>query len=128
MKYLLDTHVLLWHLEYNPTLSQKLSDEIESLANDITISSASLWEITIKLNTGKLTLEEPLDAFIQRIHHAKIDILEITTTHLLTLHSLPMHHRDPFDRLIIAQSLAEQLTLISKDSAFDSYKIGRLWY
>lgn len=127
MSYLLDTHTLLWHVESNSLLSEPLSETIESLENEIYVSIASLWEIAIKINIGKMKIEEPLEDFILRIHHAKIQIIQIQTPHLIKLQSLPLHHRDPFDRLILAQSMIEGHQLISKDAVFDAYEITRVW-
>lgn len=127
MKYLLDTHTLLWHVQKNPLLSQDFVQKIESKSNQILISTASLWEMTIKINIGKLKIGEPLEDFIERIEHSDIEIIPITKSHLLTLETLPIHHRDPFDRLIICQAIVENLGVISKDEAFDNYAVTRLW-
>ena len=119
MKILLDTHVFLWHIEGNPLLALEDSRMIEDPAHIKYLSIASLWEIAIKTSLKKLTITAPLD----RIIPAEIHILDITISHLMELQRLPFHHRDPFDRLIIAQALIEGHTLMSRDRHFRMYGV-----
>jgi PIN domain nuclease of toxin-antitoxin system len=111
----------------SPQLSSETKETIESEA-DLLISIASLWEIAIKNNIGKLSLAEPFETFIpQQLIHNQIEILPITIPHLNLLITLPLHHRDPFDRLLICQAFAEQVPILSADKTFDMYPVERRW-
>ena len=127
MKLLLDTHTFLWFIEDSPRLSTEAKNLLES-DTDLLISVASLWEIAIKINIGKLTLAQSFEAFIPaQIVKNAIELLPIAIEHLAVVTSLPLHHRDPFDRLLIAQAMVEQLPLVSIDEKFDPYNIKRVW-
>jgi PIN domain nuclease of toxin-antitoxin system len=92
------------------------------------VSSASLWEIAIKLSIGKLSLSQPFGPFVrQQLSLNAMDILQIGTAHLHVVSTLPFYHRDPFDRLLVAQAIVEQLAIVSGDSEFDGYSAQRLW-
>lgn len=92
------------------------------------VSIASLWEIAIKYGNGKLDLGLSFDEFLRdQLSSTAFEVLTVETDHLVTLASLPLHHRDPFDRLLIAQAISEDLTIIGTDSAFESYPIRRIW-
>ena len=92
------------------------------------LSAASLWEIAIKLSLGKLSLAQPFEALIpQQMRLNGIKLLGIEIEHTATMSKLPFHHRDPFDRLLIAQAMVEQMPIVSADTAFDTYPITRLW-
>lgn len=126
MLYLMDTHVLIWFLHNDKQLSKKALGIIET--NDVIVSVASLWEISIKTSLGKLTLAEPFnDFFPKQLIINGIDILSITISHLNKVNTLKFVHRDPFDRLIIAQSLVENIPLISKDIEFKAYGVDLVW-
>ena len=128
MKYLLDTHTLLWFINGDNRLNKRLIECIENYNNEIFISSVSLWEIAVKINIGKLKLRKEYKEFIpKQLEINNIEILNISHTHLIENINLPMHHRDPFDRLIISQALAENLTIITKDGNFKKYKIKLIW-
>ena len=128
MKYLLDTHTLLWFLAGDETLSRKARQLIDDPGNEKFLSIVSLWEIAIKTGLGKLNLDKPFDQmFPERLAFNGIQILDITVDSLIKLTTLPFHHRDPFDRLIIAQGLVEGLPIISVDTVFDAYGISREW-
>ena len=128
MKYLLDTHTLLWIVNDNPRLSKKAKNEYLNSENLIFFSIASLWEMTIKISLKKLTIEEPLNEFIfTHIRGNDIKFLKIEIPHIFSLENLDYHHRDPFDRLIIAQCIHENITILSSDKVFDLYPIKRLW-
>jgi len=128
MKYLLDTHTLLWFLAGDRQLSGRARQLIEDPNNEIFLSIASLWEIAIKVNLEKLTLGKPFEElFPEQLHFNSIEILPITVDSLIKLIVLPLHHRDPFDRLIIAQALVEGLPIIGRDTAFDAYGVSRQW-
>lgn len=127
MKLLLDTHTFLWFIGDNPRLSERAKGLLESDA-DLLLSVASLWELAIKVNIGKLTLAQPYEIFVpQQLADNEIEILPISLAHLGIVSSLPFHHRDPFDRLIISQAMIEQLPIVSIDAAFDAYSVERLW-
>ena len=127
MKLLLDTHAFLWFIEDNPRLSVQAKALLESDV-ELLISTASLWEIAIKTSIGKLTLAQPFEVFIpKQLEMNLITILPVELAHLAIVSALPFYHRDPFDRLLIAQARAEQLPLVSVDAAFDAYAINRIW-
>jgi PIN domain nuclease of toxin-antitoxin system len=127
MKLLLDSHTALWSI----ALPEKLGDEAQKLLNDrgneFWISKASIIEITIKINLRKLTYGGGVREFLADIDFAKFQIMEIERNHLLEYEKLPLHHRDPFDRLIISQALSEKISVISKDGAFKLYGIDVIW-
>ncbi len=128
MKLLLDTHALLWFHQRHPSISSSVRDAIANSDNECFVSIASLWEIAIKISLGKLRLPLSLDEFIQRnILDAGFSLLNIEVRHLLAVADLPRHHGDPFDRLLIVQSLCDSLTLVSCETQFDKYGITRLW-
>jgi PIN domain nuclease of toxin-antitoxin system len=124
MNLLLDTHVFLWFVNDHPKLSNHFKDLIEDDDNVSYLSMASLWEMSIKFNLGKLTLEPDYEEFVEReVITSRIKLLKIELEHLKINAALPFHHRDPFDRLIIAQAVVENLPIISVDSAFDKYSV-----
>jgi PIN domain nuclease of toxin-antitoxin system len=128
MRLLLDTHAFLWFFIGTPSLSAKARASIEDESNEKFFSIASLWEIAIKASIGKLTLSKPFDdIFPDQLAHNGIDLLSITTAHVSAITNMPFHHRDPFDRLLIAQAMTEQMQIVSADAAFDNYAVTRLW-
>ena len=120
MVILLDTHISLWYIAGNPQLKAAHKALITEALPQKFVSIVSLWEIAIKTATGKLTLAQPLDELVP----AGISILPLQMNHLLRLQTLPLHHRDPFDRAIIAQALAEGMTLLSVDGQFATYGVA----
>jgi PIN domain nuclease of toxin-antitoxin system len=128
MKLLLDTHAFLWFIEGNLDLSDLARNLIEDQRNQRFLSVASLWEMSIKVSMGKLELEMAFTELVNReVYGNAIELLEIQPEHLDELLKLPFHHKDPFDRIIIAQSLAENIPVVTKDSAFGSYPVTILW-
>jgi PIN domain nuclease of toxin-antitoxin system len=128
MQLLLDTHTFLWFIRGSPQLSVKAQKMIEATANDIRLSIASPWETGIKVSTGKLTLGRPVDEFFEeRMRLNRITFLAITLPQIACVSTLPFHHRDPFDRMLVAQSLTENIPIVSADAALDAYGIVRLW-
>ncbi len=128
MRLLLDTHAFIWFIEGSPEASNKARELIESAENEVLLSMASVWEMAVKGSIGKLEFSEPFEALIpEQLRVNKIDILNIQLSHVLQAHSLPFHHRDPFDRLIISQALVEKLPVVGRDGAFDTYGVERLW-
>ncbi len=127
MTLLLDTHTLIWFLEDNPRLADNARRAIEDPANPAFVSIASGWEMAIKVALGKLKLPIPLqEIFPGHLETLRLDILPIQPRHLHRLLELPRHHGDPFDRLIAAQALSEDFTVVSHDAAFDAYGVRRL--
>lgn len=128
MNLLLDTHALLWFVLGDARLSATARQLIEDAANTKFVSPAAYWEIAIKISIGKYALNEPYDTFMDRaIRQNGFLILPIEPRHTPLLTNLPFHHRDPFDRLMIVQAMAEGFALVSTDSAFDAYSVQRLW-
>jgi PIN domain nuclease of toxin-antitoxin system len=128
VRILLDTHTFLWFLLEDPQLSTTANDLIIDPTSDIEVSPATYWEIAIKISLGKYALPEPYDIFIEReIATNDFHILPIEPKHTAVLTTLPFHHRDPFDRLLIAQAMVEAIPILSVDTAFDAYPVTRLW-
>jgi PIN domain nuclease of toxin-antitoxin system len=125
--YLLDTHSLIWFLTDDPHLPKKVKSLIENLDNSCVVSSASLWEIAIKHSLNKIQLKHSLDVLFEIIQQSQIEVITITDNHILASSKLPFHHRDPFDRMIIAQAITENFTIITKDNFFKSYKVKLAW-
>ena len=121
MRLLLDTHVLLWALGDPASLSGDARYAIEDLANGVLASAASAWEISIKRTAGKLDAPEDLASAFRA---TGIEPLGITVEHALAAGALPLHHRDPFDRMLVAQARAEGLTLVTRDSLLSRYGIA----
>lgn len=128
---MLDTHTLLWFIDGNPKLSAHARAVIEDPATTSYLSIASLWEIAIKVSLGKLLLQQPFDPFIShQLHGNGFLILALRPEHTAIVATLPFplaDHRDPFDRLIIAQAMVEQMPIIGRDEKFDAYPIARVW-
>ena len=122
MNLLIDTHVLLWYLIDDSQLSVSSIRKIENPSNNIYVSIASLWEIAIKINIGKLDLYIPFKKLQKEVLNNNFTILPIEFTHTVQLSKLEPIHRDPFDRILISQALVENLTIISKDTTFSAYK------
>lgn len=128
MKLLLDTHTFLWFIEGNLNLSDIARNLIEDQRNQRFLSIGSLWEMSIKVSIGKLELKMAFTELVRReVYGNAIELLKIQPEHLDELAKLPFHHKDPFDRLMIAQSLAENIPVVTKDSAFGSYPVTVLW-
>jgi PIN domain nuclease of toxin-antitoxin system len=127
MKYLLDTHVVIWYLEDSSNLSGKVKEIIDDPENDIFIYSVSLWEIAIKMNLGKLRLDLTLDELLAYVNSNYFTILHIKDKHLHELMGLPFFHKDPFDRLIISAAVSEKLTVISIDNYIRKYDVQWIW-
>jgi PIN domain nuclease of toxin-antitoxin system len=131
MQYLIDAHVFIWFLENSPKLLQSIKDLIEDENSDIFISIASLWEISIKNSLGKLPLSRNYNELSDILDENLIEILPISFEHTVENNRLPFHHRDPFDRIIIAQAIVENMNFLSADAVFDDYLAGqsikRIW-
>ena len=130
MRLLLDTHTLYWYVEGDPKLSGTAQTLIRDAANEVLISPASYWEIAIKLSIGKWTLNRPFEEFIDlALKQYGFQILPIIPSHAAKLIGLPFppNHKDPFDRLMVAQVIVEGIPLVSVDPKLDAYPIKRLW-
>jgi PIN domain nuclease of toxin-antitoxin system len=128
MTVLMDTHSFIWFVDGSSQLSARARTLIEDPANDKLLSMASIWEMAIKISLGKLSISQHFEQFIP--HQLQIngfEIFAIKFDHIAKVSHLPFYHRDPFDRLLIAQSLVEQIPVISVDSVFDTYSVQRLW-
>ena len=128
MKILLDTHTFLWFIAGDPQLDAYARQLVEEADNERYLSVVSVWEITIKSSLGRLTVPTPPTTLIrEHVWANAIDLLAITPEHFDTLHTLPYHHKDPFDRLLIAQAMQEEMLLVTKDRAFSSYNVQVTW-
>ena len=128
MRVLLDTHAFLWFVLGDAKLSHTARSYIEEPQNDKLISPASYWEIAIKISLGKYILPQSYEDFMREgIDGNGFIILPIGPRHTAAVADLPFHHRDPFDRLIIAQAKIEQIAVVSADSDFDAYRVTRIW-
>lgn len=125
---LLDTHSFLWFVTEDPKLSAPAQRVIAVSSNEPLLSTVSVWEIAIKVSIGRLPIPESLNTFIpEQLRINRIGLLPIELRHIFEVSGLPLYHRDPFDRLLIAQALIEGLPIVSADPAFDNYPIQRIW-
>jgi PIN domain nuclease of toxin-antitoxin system len=129
MKYLLDTHTLIWFLSADKQLSSTAKEQIDSSPQtSCLVSMASFWEIAIKINLGKIKFKHSFAELNTKVIESNFEVLLVSFEHTLIVSSLPLHHRDPFDRILIAQAIGENLTIISRDKNFRLYKnINLLW-
>ena len=128
MRVLLDTHTLLWSFNVDSSLSARARHLIEDGSNEILISAASAWEIATKVRLGKLpTGEQLINDFEYYLKQLGFDALSISLSHALRAGSLRGKHRDPFDRMLIAQAQSENLPIVSNDRIFDIYHVQRIW-
>ncbi|MFN0257397.1 type II toxin-antitoxin system VapC family toxin [Pedobacter ureilyticus] len=127
MPYFLDTHTFLWFIAGDERLPKNVVSRIKNIEEPCYVSIASFWEIAIKLQIGKLNLDIEFSELFRFTERNQIEIIEINENHLLQLLTLELHHNDPFDRVIIAQTISEKLTLLSKDRKMESYKIKYEW-
>jgi PIN domain nuclease of toxin-antitoxin system len=127
MKALLDTHAFLWALAGDARMSRRTRDLFAG-STDLFLSMASIWEILIKAQSGKLNFPRPAGPYVlSKLVENRIECLAITLDHLLAYERLPMHHRDPFDRMLIAQSIEEKLSVITADPLFKQYPVQVIW-
>ncbi len=126
MKVLIDTHVLLWGIQDAGKVSVRVRELLP--AADVWISVVSLWEIMTKVQIGKLVLPDPVgDYLAEKLKMNGVSILPLTFSHVRRLSGIPLHHRDPFDRILIAQSMEENLPLVTSDTAFEQYSVRTIW-
>ena len=123
---LLDTHAFIWLSEDAPTLPSSIREMIEATDN-VFVSIASFWEIAIKLSIGKISLKTDFNDIEVRFNSTKFKLLPISIKDTIQLRQLPLHHKDPFDRILIAQAMNRSISLVSRDSEFDAYPVQRVW-
>jgi len=127
MELLLDTHTVIWFIDDNPRLPQRIREMLEDDYNTVYVSMISLWEISIKARRGKLDLKMPMADIVQSLYDNYFDFLSVSIEHIYRLDVLPLHHKDPFDRMLIAQSLVQNMPLVGCDEMFDFYDVRRFW-
>lgn len=128
MKVLLDTHTFLWAIRADERLSSRAREIFIAGRNELLLSVASIWEILLKVQVGKIRFEEPAVGYLKRqIFKNNIRMLPILMDHVAHLESLPLHHRDPFDRILVAQSMEENLSLLTADPLMKSYSVSVIW-
>lgn len=127
MNYLLDTHALIWFLIGDKNLSEKSKEIIENQDNSIFISVSTIWEIAIKISLNKFKFQKGFKNFLDLIDNNGFEIIPISFEHALAVSSLEFIHRDPFDRLIVAQALTENMDIITKDEYITQYHIKTIW-
>ncbi|MDQ3713935.1 MAG: type II toxin-antitoxin system VapC family toxin [Acidobacteriota bacterium] len=128
MKLLLDTHTLLWFIAGSASLSAYARTLIEDASNEKFVSIVSIWETAIKVSIGKISLSAPFDVlFPHQLQINGFELLPVKVEHTSVITTLSFHHRDPFDRLLIAQAIEEKIALVSVDEVFDDYGVTRLW-
>ncbi len=127
MKYLFDTHAFIWYAQGDKKLSPRAKDLIES-HHERFISIASIWEMAIKVNIGRLEFKDNFDKLVtHQIQLNDYKLLSVKLPHLFQLSNLEIHHRDPFDRLILSQAIVEGMPIVSVDNQFDAYPVERIW-
>jgi PIN domain nuclease of toxin-antitoxin system len=122
-----DTHVLLWWFSDDPALSKRAKTVLTAADNDVLVSAASAWEMSIKTKLGKCNAQALLDHLHEELDEEGFEALPITMDHAVRAGALPGRHKDPFDRMLVAQAHAEKVAIISGDTAFDDYDIRRIW-
>ena len=127
MDILLDSHAVIWFFDNDPRLSKPAIEAISNLDNTIYVSIASVWEVGIKYSTGKLTLNKGIDGFIEAISDNDFNLLEVSSEHIKEVAKLPFIHRDPFDRMLIAQAKIEGMTILTVDENIVKYDINTVW-
>jgi len=127
MKLLLDTHIFIWWADQPEKLSPAALSALEDEDNELVLSVASVWEMQIKIQLGKLKLSLPLKELVKNQQETNdLMVSPVALTHVLALDALPFHHKDPFDRLLIAQSISDGLTVVTADSQFSAYSVKLL--
>lgn len=128
MRILLDTHVLLWWINEDARLSETALEVLSNVENDLLFSAASGWEMAIKIGLGKMEVTGNLSAYLSRhLGENGIEVLPISLRHAVGVAELPKHHRDPFDRLLVAQALAEDLSIVTIDPLVSRYPARIIW-
>jgi PIN domain nuclease of toxin-antitoxin system len=125
---LLDTHTFLWAVLDDPRLSDNARALMLNVDNELLVSPASYWEIAIKISVGKYAIDDDFEAFMERqTIYSEFTQLPISVKHTAVVATLPFHHRDPFDRLLVAQAISEDIPIVSIDRLLDAYSVKRIW-
>jgi PIN domain nuclease of toxin-antitoxin system len=127
MKLLLDTHIILWFLGNVEKLSEEALSAITDQKNEKYVSIVSAWELAIKINLGKLTFEGGVANFFKMIQENGFELMPVKEDHIIRLETLPLHHRDPFDRLLLTTAISEQMTFITSDKEFTQYGVSLIY-
>ena len=128
MKLLLDSHVFVWMHDAPQKLSRTVTNKITDATNQIYLSVASVWELQIKIKLGGFSFSDKFETVIRQQQETNfLQILPVELSHALHLENLPLHHKDPFDRLLISQSVVENMTLVSADKRLSAYDLNLLW-
>ena len=128
MRVLIDSHALIWYVDQDKLLSLASHAAISDPTNELLLSAGSIWEIGIKIGLGKLVLTQPFKPWMnQAISDLDVTVLPLSVEYVDVQSNLPRHHGDPFDRLIVAQAIVEQVSIISADGSLDAYGINRIW-
>ena len=127
MNILLDTHAIKWFFDGDERLSQSAIDAICHYENDVYVSVASLWEVAIKLSIGKLQVNGGIDKFIEAVYENGFILLDVAPEHISTVTKLPFIHRDPFDRMLVAQALIGDMAIITVDPNIKGYNVTTIW-
>ncbi|HVC96793.1 MAG TPA: type II toxin-antitoxin system VapC family toxin [Pirellulales bacterium] len=128
MRHLIDSHSLIWYVDQDHLLGPAAHGAMTGPNNDLLLSAATIWEIGIKVGLNKLSLSMPFRKWMNKaIADLRLSVLPITVEYAAVQGALPPHHRDPFDRLLVAQAMVEKVPIISADSIFDQYGVTRLW-
>jgi PIN domain nuclease of toxin-antitoxin system len=127
MRLLLDTHAFIWFVENDEHLPLAVKEIIENPKNEIFLSIASIWEMAIKIQLKKLNINKSIEDIIELTSINYFQLLPIMPNHIVRLSTLSFFHRDPFDRIIIAQGLYEKMSIVGRDLLFDDYKVKRIW-
>jgi PIN domain nuclease of toxin-antitoxin system len=128
VRVLLDTHTFLWAVLDDPRLSDNARALMLNADNELLVSPASYWEIAIKISVGKYEIDDDFETFMERqTVYSEFTLLPISVKHVAVVATLPFHHRDPFDRLLIAQAISEGIPIVSTDHALDLYSVARIW-
>ncbi len=127
MRLLLDGHAFLWFVSGDRRLGDAARLAIESPEAEPHLSLATVWELAIKVSVGRLTMAAPFHAFMTEKLATNLRLLPIRLPHALAIHSLPFHHRDPFDRMVIAQALVDQMPVVTRDRVFSKYGVEVVW-
>ncbi|MHC4469854.1 MAG: type II toxin-antitoxin system VapC family toxin [Planctomycetota bacterium] len=128
MRILLDTHVFIWWITDAPRLSPRAREALADPRNALVWSAASSWEIAIKAALGRIEMPEPIGAFLgEQLRHQRVDPLPVEHSHAWRVADLPLHHRDPFDRMLVAQALVENLPILTADRRLEPYGVETIW-
>ncbi len=128
MQILIDTHALLWFYLNDSQLSRAAHAVMTDDGNELFVSPASFWELAIKISQRKYSLPKPLDEFLNTmLDEQDFNVIPISVAHVASVSSLPFHHKDPFDRMLVAQSLVEDWAVVSSDEILDAYGVNRIW-